>query len=132
MTRHATLIAAVGLAVAVLVVVPPAGRAEPSVQRTCATLVSTRWTSTFQGRVTHGRRYRVTAERLPCLVAVRLAAQLIPLRTAAAFAENRPVGYVCIPLGTGANRFRPATALGLCLQKPVAATPSRSFSWEPV
>ena len=131
MTRSAARLAVTALAVATLLLAP-AGRAEPSAARTCATLTGIRWTSTFQGRVTHGRRYRVTAERLPCVIAVRLAAQLIPLRTAAAFAEHRPVGYVCIALGTGANRFRPATALGLCLQKPVASTPARSFSWNPV
>jgi hypothetical protein len=131
MTRRAARLAVGALAVVVMLLAP-AGRAEPSAGRTCATLTGIRWTSTFQGHVTHGRRYRVTAERLPCVVAVRLAAQLIPLRTSAAFAENRPVGYVCIPLGTGANRFRPATALGLCLQKPISSTPSRSFSWHPV
>jgi hypothetical protein len=119
-------------ALAAMTLLAPAGRAAPSAVRTCATITGIRWTSTFQGRVTHGRRYRVTAERLPCLVAVRLAAQLIPLRTAAAFAAHRPVGYVCIPLGTGANRFRPATALGLCLQKPVDRSPPRSFAWNPV
>jgi hypothetical protein len=130
MTRRAARLAVAALAA--VLPLAPAGRAEPSTLRTCATLTGIRWTSTFQGHVTHGRRYRVTAERLPCVVAVRLAAQLIPLRTSAAFAENRPVGYVCIPLGTGANRFRPATALGLCLQKPVASKPARSFSWHPV
>ena len=57
----------------------------------------------------HGRRYRVTTERLPCFVATRLAAQLIPLRTRTALAAARPPGYVCLALGTAANPYRPAT-----------------------
>ena len=129
--RPAALLGVAALA-ATAILLASVGRAEPSAARTCATITGTRWTSTFQGRVTHGRRYRVTAERVPCLVAVRLAAQLIPLRTVVAFAEHRPVGYVCVALGAGANRFRPATALGLCLQKPVSTSPARSFSWNPV
>jgi hypothetical protein len=130
MTRGATVLAA-GAVAATLLLLPAAGRASPSAPRVCATLASAGWTSTVNGRVTHGRRYRVFAERLPCVVAVRLAEQLIPLRTVAALAERRPVGYVCIALGRGTNRFRPATAVGLCLQKPVASGPERSFSWRP-
>jgi len=80
----------------------------------------------------HGRRYRVTTERLPCFVATRLAAQLIPLRTRTALAAARPPGYLCLALGTAANPYRPATAIGTCLQKPLTSRPPRSFSWRPL
>lgn len=99
--------------------------------RPCATLVSEPWTRTLAGRTTHGRRYRVVAERLPCFVVTRLAAGLIPLRTQTAFVAARPRGYVCAALGMAANPYRPATAVGTCLQKPLASPPSRSFSWRP-
>jgi hypothetical protein len=128
---NVTRTAALALVVAALVAASTAA-AGPSRTVRCATLVNISWTSTVDGRITHGRRYRVDADRLPCFVAVRLAEQLIPLRTSAAFAERRPIGYICIPLGTGTNRYRPATAVGLCLQKPVGRAPERSFSWRPV
>ena len=80
----------------------------------------------------HGLRYRVTTERLPCFVATRLAAQLIPLRTRTALAAARPPGYLCLALGTAANPYRPATAIGTCLQKPLTSLPPRSFSWRPL
>lgn len=131
LSRAATVPAIAAIAAALLLLAPAAGRASAATPHLCATLASTAWTSTVNGRVTHGRRYRVLAERLPCVVAVRLAEQLIPLRTVAALAERRPVGYVCIALGRGTNRFRPATTVGLCLQKPVASGPERSFSWRP-
>jgi hypothetical protein len=132
MRPSATGLATSAIASALLLLPAPGeGRASRFAPRVCATVASSQWTSTVNGRITHGRRYRVVAERLPCLVAVRLAEQLIPLGTSAAFAERRPVGYVCIPLGRGTNRFRPASAVGLCLQKPVASGPERSFSWRP-
>jgi hypothetical protein len=109
-----------------------AGEAGSSASRRCATLVSVPWTRTADGRVTHGRRYRVESERLSCFVVTRLAAQLIPLRTRTAFESARPVGYVCIALGAGLNPYRPRTAVGTCFQKPVASPPPRSFSWRPV
>jgi hypothetical protein len=98
----------------------------------CATLVSIQWTYHGRERVSRGLRYRVDAERLPCFLALRLATQLIPLRTKDAFARARPSGYVCAALGVSANRYRPATAVGICLQKPVTRSPERSFSWRPL
>ncbi len=113
-----------------------AGLLAPSVGQAksvrCETLVSTPWTFHGTARTARGQRYEVVAERLPCFVAVRLATQLIPLRTKDAFARASPPGYVCVPLGVSANRYRPATAVGLCLQKPVASPRDRSFSWRPV
>jgi hypothetical protein len=108
------------------------GEARDSASRPCATLVSAPWTRTADGRVTHGERYRVESERISCFVVTRLAAQLIPLRTRAAFDARRPAGYVCIALGAGLNPYRPRTAVGTCFQKPVASPPPRSFSWRPV
>jgi hypothetical protein len=113
--------------------IPAAGGARPAQVVRCETLVSSQWTHYARdGGVARGQRYRVEAERLPCFLAVRLATQLIPLRTKAAFAQRRPAGFLCLPLAVGANRYRPATAVGLCLQKPVARTPGRSFSWHPL
>ena len=103
-----------------------------SASRRCATVVSVPWTRTADGRVTHGRRYRVESERISCFVATRLAAQLIPLRTRPVFEAARPTGYLCVALGTAANPYRPATAVGTCLQKPLGSPPARSFSWRPV
>jgi hypothetical protein len=126
-----TTIVALGVAAAALLAAP-AGGTSPLVSRRCPTLVSVEWTSTAQGRVTHGQGYRVDSRRLPCFLVRRLAAQLIPLRTTAAFAAARPVGYVCAALGTAANPFRPATAIGFCLQKPLGRPPERSFTWRPL
>ena len=109
-----------------------AGEAGSSASRRCATVVSVPWTRTADGRVTHGRHYRVESERISCFVVTRLAVQLIPLRTRAAFEAGRPTGYVCIALGAGLNPYRPRTAVGTCFQKPVASPPPRSFSWRPV
>ena len=111
---------------------PGAGEAGPSANRACATLVSTPWTRTVGDSVTRGSRYRVVSERLPCVLVTRLAEQLIPLRTRSRFDAARPAGYVCIALGAGLNPYRPRTAVGTCLQKPVASPPPRSFSWRPV
>ena len=108
-----------------------AGMPSPDASRPCTRLVSVTWTRSAEGRVTHGRRYRVESERISCFVVTRLAAQLIPLRTRPALEASRPVGYVCLALGTGANPYRPATAIGTCLQKPLGTPPSRSFSWRP-
>ena len=127
-----TRIAAIAVASAALVVAPSAARSGESASRRCATVVSIRWTSTTPAGVTHGRRYRVDSERLPCSLAVRLAAQLIPLRTSRGFDAARPAGYVCIALGTAANPYRPATTIGTCLQKPLTSLPPRSFSWRPL
>ena len=113
-------------------VAPSAGMPSPDASRPCTTLVSIPWTRTADGRVSHGRRYRVESERIPCFIVTRLAAQLIPLRTRTAFESARPVGYVCIALGAGLNPYRPRTAVGTCFQKPVATPPPRSFSWRPV
>jgi hypothetical protein len=125
--------AAIVVVTAAALLAPVDGGARPAQAVRCETLVSSQWTHYARdGRVTRGLRYRVEAERLPCFLAVRLATQLIPLRTKAAFAEHRPTGFLCLPLAAGANRYRPATAIGLCLQKPVARTPGRSFSWHPV
>jgi hypothetical protein len=98
----------------------------------CATLVGSPWTAATPDGVIRGHRYRVTSERLPCFVATRLAAQLIPLRTRKALAAARPPGYLCLALGTSANPYRPATAIGTCLQKPLTTQPPRSFSWRPL
>ena len=108
-----------------------AGQAAGTTSRPCTTLVSLPWTRTADGRVTHGSRYRIESEHLSCFVVTRLAAQLIPLRTRAAFDAARPAGYVCIALGAGLNPYRPRTAVGTCFQKPVATPPPRSFSWRP-
>jgi len=120
------------LAAAATLVATAAGLSSPAASRPCTTLVSVQWTRTADGRITHGRRYRVESERISCFVVTRLAAQLIPLRTKSAFDAARPVGYVCIPLGAGLNPYRPRTAVGTCFQKPVATPPPRSFSWRPV
>ena len=122
----------VAVAVAAAALLPAAaGEAGDASFRRCSTLVSIRWTSTTPAGVTHGRRYRVDSERLSCFVVTRLAAQLIPLRTSKAFDAARPPGYVCAALGTAANPYRPATAIGTCLQKPLRSPPPRSFSWRP-
>jgi hypothetical protein len=123
----------VALAAAAAALLPAAAsEAGGTASRRCPTVVSIRWTATTTAGVTHGRRYRVDGERLSCFVAVRLAAQLIPLRTSRAFDAARPAGYVCAALGTAANPYRPATAIGTCLQKPLRSPPPRSFSWRPV
>ena len=126
-----TIMAAVLVATAAFVA-PSAGRPSPAASRPCARLVSVPWTRSAEGLVTHGRRYRVESERIPCFVVARLAAQLIPLRTRSAFDAARPAGYVCIALGAGLNPYRPRTAVGTCLQKPLTSPPPRSFSWRPV
>jgi hypothetical protein len=126
-----TTIAALVVAAAVLLAAPARGTSLLASRR-CPTLVSVEWTRTVQGRVTRGQGYRIDSTRLPCVLVRRLAAQLIPLRTTAAFAAARPVGYVCAALGTAANPFRPATAIGLCMQKPLMRSPERSFTWRPL
>lgn len=126
-----TITAAVLVAAAALVA-PSAGQSSSAASGPCATVVSVPWTRTADGRVTHGRRYRVESERISCFVATRLAAQLIPLRTRPVFEAARPTGYLCVALGTAANPYRPATAVGTCLQKPLGSPPPRSFSWRPV
>jgi hypothetical protein len=123
--------AAAVVAAATLVAPAAGGHGTPLSTGPCGTIVSAVWTRNAAGVVTHGRRYRVVSERLPCFVVTRLAAELIPLRTARAFAAARPAGYLCLALGTAANPYRPATAVGTCLQKPVASPPPRSFSWRP-
>jgi len=126
-----TITAAV-LAATVVLVAPSAGQPSPVATRPCATLVSIPWTRTVDGHVTRGRRYRVESERISCFVATRLASQLIPLRTRSAFDAARPSGYVCVALAAGLNPYRPRTAVGTCLQKPLTTPPPRSFSWRPV
>ena len=123
---------AIAAVAAVALLGPSSGGANTAKAVRCETLVSTQWTFHGRERVSRGLRYRVDAERLPCFLALRLATQLIPLRTKDAFARARPPGYVCMALGVSANRYRPATAVGLCLQKPVTRTPERSFSWRPL
>ena len=127
---NVTRTAAAGLVAAALAAAP-SGAAAPSKTVRCQTLVSTQWTYLGREHVSRGLRYRVDAERLPCFLALRLAMQLIPLRTKDALARARPPGYVCAALGVSANRYRPATAVGVCLQKPVTRSPERSFSWRP-
>jgi hypothetical protein len=129
---NVTKLAIAAAATALALLAPSSGGAGHTKAVRCETLVSTEWTYLGRERVSRGLRYRVDAERLPCFVAVRLATQLIPLRTKEAFARARPPGYVCAALGVSANRYRPATAVGICLQKPVTRSPERSFSWRPL
>src|SRR5215207_8292140 len=102
------------MAVVAAALLAPAGDADSAKAARCETLVSIQWTYHGRERVSRGLRYRVDAERLPCFLALRLATQLIPLRTKDAFARARPPGYVCAALGVSANRYRPATAVGVC------------------